>query len=134
MPQAQGCPPELAILFPGLQPLAGCSRGPLAGCSRGPWQVHRRPGLAALPQLIVLGLLEALEGVHGKGHPSLPAAALGGRLAIVDPAQGGEVDGFGAVEAVVEARVVAIGEGDHELAGLLSDTLARNAVLPQHTG
>lgn len=45
---------------------------------------------------------------------------LGGHLAIVYPAQRGKVCGLGAVKAVVEAGVVAIGEGDHELPFILS--------------
>lgn len=44
---------------------------------------------------------------------------LSGDLAVVDPAQTGEVGGLGAVEAVVEAGVVAVRKRDHELPGLL---------------
>jgi len=43
-----------------------------------------------------------------------------GHLAVVYPAQTGKVGGLCAVEAVVEASVVAVGEGDHELPRLLS--------------
>lgn len=44
---------------------------------------------------------------------------LSGDFAVVDPAQTGEVGGFGAVKAVVEASVVAVRKRDHELSGLL---------------
>lgn len=45
---------------------------------------------------------------------------LGSHLAIVHPAQGGEVCGFCTVEAMVEAGMVAIGKGDHKLPFILS--------------
>ena len=44
---------------------------------------------------------------------------LGGHLAIIDPPQCGKVGGLGAVESVVEASMVAVGERDHELPRLL---------------
>ena len=44
-----------------------------------------------------------------------------GPLAVLDPARRGKVGGLGDVEAVVEARVVAIGERDHDLPLLLGD-------------
>lgn len=50
-----------------------------------------------------------------------PSADHCGHLAVIDPAQRGEVGGLCAVEAVVEAGVVAIGEGDHEVSRLLCD-------------
>lgn len=46
---------------------------------------------------------------------------LGGHLAIIDPPQCGKVGGLGAVESVVEASMVAVGERDHELPRLLGD-------------
>ena len=101
---------------------------------RGLGVVHHRPVLPALPQLIALGLQDAHEGVHGEGHLRLAAAALRGRFAVIDPARGGEIDGLGAVEAVVEARVVAVGEGHHELARLLRDPTEGDAVVPEHRG
>lgn len=52
------------------------------------------------------------------GHTA--AAHLSRHLAIVDPAEGGEVSGLGTVEAMVEASVVAIGKGDHKLSFVLS--------------
>ncbi len=44
---------------------------------------------------------------------------LGGHLAVVDPAQGGKVCGLCAVEAMVEASMVAIRKGDHKLSFIL---------------
>ena len=46
---------------------------------------------------------------------------LGSLLAVVNPAAGGKVGGLSTVEPVVEAGVVTIGEGDHELPRHLSD-------------
>ena len=45
--------------------------------------------------------------------------ALGGLLSKLDPPQGGKVGGLGTVEALIEASMVAIGEGDDEVASLL---------------
>ena len=46
---------------------------------------------------------------------------LSGHLAIINPPQGGKIGRLGAVESVIEAGMVAIGKGDHELPGLLRD-------------
>lgn len=43
-----------------------------------------------------------------------------GILAVVHPTQGGKVCGLCTVEAMVEARVVAIGKSDHKLSFILS--------------
>lgn len=48
-------------------------------------------------------------------------AHLRGHLAVIDPAQGCEVGGFGAVESVVESGMISVRERDHELALFLSD-------------
>lgn len=57
-----------------------------------------------------------------KPSPAKPSPAhLRCHLPVVDPAQGGEVGGLGAVEAVVEAGVVTIRKCDHELPGFLGD-------------
>ena len=44
-----------------------------------------------------------------------------GYFAIVYPTQRGEVGGLRTVEAMIEASMVAIREGDHELSSFLSD-------------
>lgn len=48
-------------------------------------------------------------------------AYLCGHFAVIYPAQGGKVSGLCTVEAVIEACVVAIREGDHELSSFLSN-------------
>lgn len=45
--------------------------------------------------------------------------ALGGLLSKLNPSQGGKVGGLGTVEALVEASMVAIGEGDDKVTSLL---------------
>ena len=45
--------------------------------------------------------------------------ALGGLLSKLNPSQGGKVGGLSTVEALVEASMVAIGEGDDKVTGLL---------------
>ena len=49
----------------------------------------------------------------------LSAVALGGLLSKLDPPQGGKVGGLSTVETLIEASMVAIGEGDDEVASLL---------------
>ena len=49
------------------------------------------------------------------------AVAECGALAVLHPARRGKVGRLGAVEAVVEARVVAVGERYHYVTGLLGD-------------
>lgn len=44
-----------------------------------------------------------------------------GHFAIVYPAQSGKVRGLGTVETMIEASVVAIRKGDHELSSFLSN-------------
>lgn len=46
---------------------------------------------------------------------------LSGHLAVINPPQGGKIGGFGTVESMIEAGVVTVGKGDHELSGLLCD-------------
>ena len=57
--------------------------------------------------------------VHVDAHVVMVTVALRGLLPKVNPASGGKVGGLCTVEACVEARVVAIGERDDEVAGLL---------------
>ena len=45
--------------------------------------------------------------------------ALGGLLSKLNPSQGGKVGGLSTVEALVEASMVAIGEGDDKVTSLL---------------
>ena len=59
-------------------------------------------------------------GGGGGGGGSPAECYLSGHLAVVYPAETGKVGGLCTVEPVVEASVVAVGEGDHELPGLLS--------------
>ena len=59
------------------------------------------------------------EVVHIDSDVVWPALALCGSLAKVNPSDRGKVGGLCTVEASVEARVVAIGEGDDEVACLL---------------
>lgn len=47
-----------------------------------------------------------------------------GYFSIVDPAHSGKVGGLCTVEAMIEASVVAIREGDHELSSFLSDLVS----------
>lgn len=46
---------------------------------------------------------------------------LSGHLAVINPPQGGKIGRLSAVESMIEAGVVAVGKGDHELPGLLRD-------------
>lgn len=57
----------------------------------------------------------------GRAGGWLACTHLGGHLAVIDPPQCGKVGGLGAVESVVEASMVTIGERDHELPRLLCD-------------
>lgn len=52
---------------------------------------------------------------------NLTECYLGGHFAIVYPAHSGKVGGLGTVEAMIEASMVAIREGDHELSSFLSN-------------
>lgn len=57
--------------------------------------------------------------------PSLGNPHQNSLLPVLDPSLGGEVGGFCAVETVVEPSVIGIGEGYHELPGLLSNLQKR---------
>lgn len=54
-------------------------------------------------------------------------------LAVLDPSLSGEVGGLGTVEAVVEAGVIGVREGYHELTSLLCD-LTVNKKAFNHSG
>ena len=80
-------------------------------------------------------LLEPLDkAVHADVDGVWAAGAAAGSLAELHPPGRGEVGGLRAVEAGVEARVVAAGEGDHDLALVLHDLVVGDAVLPQDQG
>lgn len=59
--------------------------------------------------------------MRNKGRSARETSHLRGHLAVIDPAQGCEVGGFGTVESVVESGVISVRERDHELALFLSD-------------
>lgn len=68
-----------------------------------------------------------ISGARGFNWPFLPTGTyLGCHFPVVNPAQSGEVGGLCAVEAVIEASVVTVWKGNHELSSLLGDLKNRN--------
>lgn len=73
------------------------------------------------PQLVSIRLQTLHEHVHRNLDRVGHAGAVGAALSVLDPALGRKVGRLGAVEALVEAGVVAVRECDDELARLLRD-------------
>jgi len=73
------------------------------------------------PQVVAVALEALDERVHRDFNHVVAAGALHRPLAVLDPALHGKVRGLGAVEAVIEAGMVAERKCDHDLASLLRD-------------
>lgn len=73
------------------------------------------------PGLISVGLKTLNKRVHRNFHHICAANALLGTFPILHPARHCEVGGFGAVEAMIEARMISVWEGYHDLIGFLGD-------------
>lgn len=97
--------------------------------------LRMRPNIAPLqPHLVPIRLETFHERVHRNLDHVLAAGALRGALAVLHPTFGGEIRRLGAVEAVIEAGVVAVRERDHYLALLLRDLVVGYGVLLEDLG
>merc|ERR1719232_316845 len=87
--------------------------------------------LASQPLLVFFWLEPLDKAVHTDVDSVRPTEAPRGSLPKLHPPGRGKVGALRHVKAGVEARVVAAGEGDHDLALVLHDLVVGDAVLPE---
>lgn len=90
--------------------------------------------LTCQPGLISLRLEPLDKAVHADVDSVWSTEAPRGSLPELDPPRRGEIGALRRVEARVEARVVAAGEGYHNLALVLHDLVVGDAVLAEDHG
>lgn len=86
------------------------------------------------PIFVELRLIFVNERVHTDLDHILSARAFDRMFAVLDPTFEREVSRLRAVEAVVEAGVIAVGKGNHELVFVLGHFRVGNGLLGQHRG